>query len=103
MRLVIGSRQSDLARIQAYAVGEALQEKNPDLKIEYNFRESLGDKNLNDPLWKMPERGVFTEDFYKGLIDGEYDIVVHSWKDLPVEDREGAGIGATSERPPIGK
>ncbi len=98
MRLVIASRQSDLARIQAYAVGEALLKKHPHLNIEYFFRESLGDKNLNDPLWKMPERGVFTEDFYQGLLQGEWDMVVHSWKDLPVETRPGTEILATLPR-----
>lgn len=98
MRLVIASRKSDLARIQAYAVGEALQKKNPELQIEYHFRESLGDKNLQDPLWKMPARGVFTEDFHRGLVARDYDMVVHSWKDLPVEDRQGTHIAATLPR-----
>jgi hydroxymethylbilane synthase len=98
MRLVIASRKSDLARIQAYFVGQNLQKKNPQLQIEYHFRESLGDVNLNDPLWKMPEKGVFTEDFYKGLMDGDYDMVVHSWKDLPIDSRTGTVVAATLPR-----
>ena len=57
------ARKSDLARLQAYRVGESLQRKFPDLQIEYRFRASLGDINQNDPLWKMPEKGVFTDDF----------------------------------------
>ncbi len=98
MRLVIASRKSDLARIQALQVGQELQKKNPHLKIEYHWRESLGDINLNDPLWKMPEKGVFTEDFFKGLLSGEFDLVVHSWKDLPIEDRQGTAVVATLPR-----
>lgn len=98
MRLVIASRKSDLARIQALHVGQELQKKNPHLKVEYHWRESLGDINLNDPLWKMPEKGVFTEDFLKGLLSGEFDVVVHSWKDLPIEDRKGTAVVATLPR-----
>ncbi len=98
MRLVIASRKSDLARIQAYQVGKNLQQAHPTLQIEYHWRESLGDINLSDPLWKMPERGVFTEDFHRGLVAGEYDLVVHSWKDLPVEKRSQTLIAATLPR-----
>lgn len=94
----IAARKSDLARLQAYLVGDALLAVQPDLKITYQFRESLGDKNLNDPLWKMPEKGVFTEDFYQDLLDGRTDLVVHSWKDLPNEAKPKTKIAATLPR-----
>ena len=95
---IIGSRKSDLARLQAYCVGKALKAKFKDLEIEYYFKESLGDKNLTDPLWKMPEKGVFTEDFEQDLKNGKVDMVVHSWKDLPTEERKESSIVATQER-----
>lgn len=98
MRLNISARKSDLARIQAYRVGEALQKKFPQTKIDFFFKESLGDKNLTDPLWKIPEKGVFTEDFYQELIRGETDMVVHSWKDLPTEAKPDTEIVATLPR-----
>ncbi len=98
MRLKIGARQSDLARLQAYSVGDALEAKFPKLKIEYAFKASLGDKNLTNPLWKMPEKGVFTEDFIADLENGDVDMVVHSWKDLPTEHRESLEIAATLSR-----
>ena len=85
MRVTIASRRSDLARIQAYQVGDALLATHPQLEINYSFHESLGDKNLTDPLWKMPEKGVFTQDFREGLLRGDFDLVVHSWKDLAIE------------------
>jgi hydroxymethylbilane synthase len=92
----IGARKSDLARLQAYLVGEALRQQGHE--IEYVFRESLGDKNLNDPLWKMPEKGVFTQDFFQDLVKGELDLVVHSWKDLPTEENKQTFIAATLPR-----
>ncbi len=98
MRLKISARKSDLARLQAYMVGEALKEKNPQIEIIYKFRESLGDINLTDPLWKIPEKGVFTEDFYGELLREETDMVVHSWKDLPTEGKPDTHIAATMPR-----
>lgn len=98
MRVTIGSRRSDLARIQAYQVGEALRSAHPQIEINYSFHESLGDKNLNDPLWKMPEKGVFTQDFREGLLRGDFDLVVHSWKDLAIEVDPETEIIATLPR-----
>jgi hydroxymethylbilane synthase len=98
MRVTIGSRRSDLARIQAYQVGEALRAAHPQIEINYSFHESLGDKNLNDPLWKMPEKGVFTQDFREGLLRGDFDLVVHSWKDLAIVKDPETEIVATLSR-----
>lgn len=96
--LKISARQSELAQLQARLVGAALERSNPSIKIEFQFRESLGDQNQNDPLWKMPEKGVFTEDFYLDLVDEKTDIVVHSWKDLPTEVKPDTIIAATLPR-----
>lgn len=94
----IAARHSDLARLQAYRVGDRLKLEYPEIEIQYSFRASLGDQNLEDPLWKMPEKGVFTEDFVRDLNEGTADLVVHSWKDLPTELRPGLMIAATLPR-----
>lgn len=98
MRVTIASRRSDLARIQAYQVGEALETAHPQIEISYSFHESLGDRNQNDPLWQMPEKGVFTQDFREGLLRGDFDLVVHSWKDLAIEEDRETEIAATLPR-----
>jgi len=98
MRVTIASRRSELARIQAYQVGDALRVAAPQIEISYCFHESLGDRNQNDPLWQMPEKGVFTQDFREGLLRGEFDLVVHSWKDLAIEDDPDTEIAATLPR-----
>ena len=98
MRLTIASRRSELARIQAYQVGEFLRSAHPQLETRFSFSESLGDRNQNDPLWQMPEKGVFTQDFREGLLRGDFDLVVHSWKDLAIEDDFEAEIAATLPR-----
>ena len=98
MRVTIASRRSELARIQAYQVGDALCRAHPHIEINYSFHESLGDRNQNDPLWQMPEKGVFTQDFREGLLRGDFDLVVHSWKDLAIEEDPETEIAATLPR-----
>jgi hydroxymethylbilane synthase len=94
----LAARKSDLARLQAFSVARALKKIEPTLDIDFQFRSSLGDLNQTDPLWKMPERGVFTEDFLTDLVAGRCDMVVHSWKDLPTETRIETTIAATLPR-----
>ena len=98
MRVTLASRRSELARIQAYQVGDALRLAAPHTEVSYSFHESLGDLNQNDPLWQMPEKGVFTQDFRAGLLRGDFDLVVHSWKDLAIEDDPDTEIAATLPR-----
>ncbi len=98
MQLVIAARKSDLARLQAYSVGEQLLHKWPNLKIQYLFKSSFGDRNQDVPLWQMPEKGAFTEDFIEDLREARVDCVVHSWKDLPAEERPDTEIIATLRR-----
>src|SRR5690348_14710298 len=97
MTLKIGSRKSDLARLQAYEVARALQSNltkaaQTELAIEYLFKSSFGDENLTESLSQMPEKGVFTKDLTDDLLAGRLDVVVHSWKDLPTEDAPGTEI-----------
>jgi hydroxymethylbilane synthase len=96
--LVLAARASDLARLQATVVGAALQEIDPELQIEYRFKTSQGDQNPDEPLWQSQSKGLFTQDFYEDLLSGATDVVVHSWKDLPVEPRDGTLVAATLPR-----
>lgn len=86
MPLTIGSRQSHLAKFQAFAVEAALKESGPSLELEFFFKPSLGDLNLDMDLSKTQSKGVFTADFLELLQNKKCDMVVHSWKDLPIEN-----------------
>lgn len=96
--LKIAARKSDLARLQAVQVGLALQAAEPGLQIEYLFKASAGDQDATQPLWQAQSKGLFTQDFYEDLIQKKADIVVHSWKDLPTENRAGTAVMATLPR-----
>lgn len=98
MRLKLASRKSDLARWQAVQVARVLEQHADRPSVEYFFKASLGDQNLDVPLASMQSKGVFTEDFYEDLSQGRCDLVVHSWKDLPVEERADTHIAMTLPR-----
>ena len=96
--LKIVSRKSPLARIQAQLVAEKISQSSPHIQIQHLYKTTLGDADLNTPLNKMPDIGVFTNDIREDLLSGTADIAVHSWKDLPVELEEGTTILGTLER-----
>ena len=96
--LKIISRKSVLARLQALEVSDVIKDKYPDIRIKFITKETKGDLDLNTPLHRMPEMGVFTSDIREELISGKADIAVHSWKDLPVELEEGTEVTATIKR-----
>lgn len=98
MRLRLASRKSDLARWQAVQVAHAFEQTPEKPSIEFIFKSSFGDQNLDIPLAGMGARGVFTEDFYKDLVEGRCDVVVHSWKDLPIDERGDTRIAMTMPR-----
>lgn len=85
MLIKIASRKSDLARLQAYTVAEKILSLDSSVKIKHLFSASFGDLNPDISLNSMPAKGAFTEDFKEGIKNRDFDIVVHSWKDLPTE------------------
>ncbi len=87
MHLKMAARKSDLARMQLQTVASFLKEKL-DVEVELIYRESFGDQNLDINLAGSENKGLFTQDFYESLVQKKIDLVVHSWKDLPIEDRE---------------
>ena len=98
MKIRVLSRKSDLAIIQAYEFGNYFLSKFPEIEIEYVTKTTSGDKDLVTPLSEMPSEGVFTNDLRDELVRNECDLIVHSWKDLPIEVGEQTKISATLKR-----
>lgn len=92
MRVRLLSRASALARIQTALVARALHAVHPQLEVECLTRTSAGDQDQTSPLWKLPDKGAFTADLSRALVDGQADVAVHSFKDLPVEMPAGTRI-----------
>ncbi len=96
--LIIGSRASKLARVQANLIKDLLQEKYPVLDIEIKTIKTTGDKILDVSLDKIGDKGLFTKEIEAALLAGDIDLAVHSLKDLPVEITAGLKIAAVTPR-----
>lgn len=97
-RIVLGSRRSDLARIQAGRVAELLRGVWPGLEVETRWITTSGDRALDRPLPEIGGKGVFTMELEAALLDDEIDAAVHSLKDLPTELGKGLDVLGVPER-----
>ncbi|XP_022531810.1 hydroxymethylbilane synthase, b isoform X1 [Astyanax mexicanus] len=94
----IGTRKSQLARIQTDSVAEKLKELYPDVLLEIVAMSTTGDKILDTALSKIGEKSLFTKELENALERNEVDLVVHSLKDLPTILPVGFTIGAVLKR-----
>ena len=92
------SRASMLAKIQAKIVGKKLQSVYPELIIEYYTSTTIADRDIQMNISKSESTGLFTRDISRKIISGEFDIAVHSWKDLPVDLPKETKIIGTIKR-----
>lgn len=77
----IGTRNSPLALWQAETVQRQLEAKGYDTQLVPIT--SLGDVELDKPLYELGITGVFTKTLDVAMINGQVDIAVHSMKDVP--------------------
>lgn len=98
MRVRLLSRASALARLQTALVARALADAHPAVEIECGTRASAGDRDLTSPLWQLPDKGAFTADLSEALRRNQADIVVHSFKDLPIDLPPGTRIAGALPR-----
>ncbi|MFG0248734.1 MAG: hydroxymethylbilane synthase [Phycisphaeraceae bacterium JB051] len=94
----IASRQSQLARAQAQAVGRVLGKLHPDVAIEYVWIDSEGDQRLDMSLANVGGKGLFTKAIERALLADKADVAVHSLKDLPAQMTPGLSIAAIPNR-----
>ncbi len=93
-RLIFATRPSKLARWQTNYVMGLLSQSVPDLICEEVVITTRGDKVLDKPLPEIGGKGLFTQELEAELLAGSVDVVVHSLKDLPVENNPGLTVGA---------
>lgn len=96
--IVIASRRSLLARVQAEAVGRTLQRLHLGVAVEFRWIESEGDRKSDQSLALSGGKGLFAHAIEQALLDGQADLAVHSLKDLPVELTAGLSIAAIPKR-----
>lgn len=94
--ITIGTRKSELAQWQATTLAGQLQEAGYHTQLK--LISSAGDRDRSTPLWEMGGKGVFTKALDEALLDGEINIAVHSYKDLPTENPLPLKVAAVLER-----
>lgn len=100
MDIVIATRKSALAQVQADKVGKMFKEK---LNIGYKklLIVTEGDRRLDVSLNKIGGKGLFVKEIEYSLLRLEADCAVHSMKDVPYALSEEFEIVAIPEREDI--
>lgn len=100
MEIIIATRKSKLAQIQADKVIDLIKEKsNIDSKKLLVVTE--GDRRLDVTLDKIVGKGLFVKEIEYALLNKEAHAAVHSMKDVPFMLPEGFEIVAIPEREDI--
>jgi hydroxymethylbilane synthase len=96
-KLVLGTRGSKLAMLQAEFVRRELQAIGA-ANIEIKIIKTRGDRETSLPFEKMAGQGFFTKEIERALLTGEIDLAVHSCKDLETTQPDGLFIAAVPQR-----
>ena len=97
-KLIIGTRGSNLALNQAKSVKEKILKTFPDIKIAIKTIKTEGDIDIKTPIRNILDKGFYTKEIEKALLDSSINIAVHSMKDLPLELDSKFQIGAVLKR-----
>jgi hydroxymethylbilane synthase len=105
--IIVGTRGSELALVQATTTEAALAAVFPDKAIERKIIKTTGDRRTDVSLADVAkaegtfDKGVFIKEIEEALDAGEIDIAVHSLKDLPTVLEERYLLAAVLERAPV--
>ena len=91
-RLVIGTRGSPLALVQANMVRDLLLEAHPGIDVALAVIKTSGDRILDQPLSESGGKGMFTKEIEEEMLAGSVDIAVHSMKDVATILPDGLAV-----------
>ena len=97
-KLVIATRESQLALWQAEHVKARLMALHPGLEVELLGMTTQGDQILDSPLSRIGGKGLFVKELETAMAEGRADLAVHSIKDVPMDLPEGFELAAISQR-----
>lgn len=97
-KLVIASRESQLAMWQARFIQAQLQALYPNCDISILGMTTQGDQILDKTLSKIGGKGLFIKELEIALQENRADLAVHSIKDVPMDVPEGFALVAIGER-----
>jgi len=94
----LATRSSPLARWQAEHVRTALLVRWPEWEVVLVEITTKGDRIFDQPLADIGDKGLFTKEIEKAMLEGKADAAVHSLKDLPSRLPPGLALGAVLRR-----
>jgi hydroxymethylbilane synthase len=94
----VATRGGELAIIQTEIVTDALKRIYPDIQFKIRKITTKGDRDRRTALWSLKDSGFFTSQVEDALLAGQADFAVHSFKDLPTQQRKGLTIAAVCDR-----
>lgn len=97
MALRIATRRSALARAQAFQLGRLIARRTG-ADFELVPLATSGDLAPDKAIDRFETKGLFVDTVRQAVLDGDCDLVVHSYKDLPTQDCDGLTIAAVPER-----
>jgi hydroxymethylbilane synthase len=99
IKIVVGTRGSQLALTQTQLVVQGLQARWADLKFEVKVIKTRGDDSKTAILdIRAGRKGLFTGQIERALVTNDVDLAVHSAKDLPSKLVPGTEIAAVLPR-----
>ena len=96
--IIIGSRGSQLALCQTHHIVNSLQDFPPQFRFVIKRIRNKGDELSREPSSRFEGKGDFAKELEAALLAGEIDVVVHVFKDLPLNLLQGLEISAVSQR-----
>lgn len=106
-QLIVGTRGSALALVQAEMTEGLLRKAFPGLEVVRKVITTTGDRRTDVSLKEVAkvegvyDKGVFIKELELALETGEIDIAVHSLKDVPTVLEEQFEIVSVLERAPV--
>jgi hydroxymethylbilane synthase len=97
MTIRIATRRSALARAQAYQTGLLITERTGS-DFELVPMATTGDRSPDRAVADFDTKGLFVDTVRQAVLEGDCDLVIHSFKDLPSDPVEGLALGAVPKR-----
>lgn len=98
MKVVVGTRGSNLALSQTYLVIDMMKEIHPDIEFEVKVIKTKGDILKDLPIDQIGGKEIFVKEIEQQLLEGNIDMAVHSMKDMPAQLPKGLKLSFTPKR-----
>ncbi|MBU5427535.1 hydroxymethylbilane synthase [Tissierella pigra] len=89
MKIIVGSRGSNLALTQTNMVIDSIKKVHPEIEFEVKVIKTKGDILKDIPIDKLGGKEIFIKEIEKELLDNTIHMAIHSMKDMPGELPKG--------------